>query len=142
MREIKFRGKDIKTGEWRYGFYAEHRIHNFDTAGCRAEGYTLHHAIYNDSEGERGKGGYWHEIDPETFGQFTGLKDKNGVEIYEGDIVETVFPYKYAVKFFDGAFIRLQLPRMKYVSTLTKGWEKDICVIGNIYDNPELLKNK
>lgn len=77
--------------------------------------------------------------------QFTGLHDKNGKEIYEGDIVKMKnwSPENYQIKFIDGAFC---LAFIDKVTSLIKGYaadinyvEKDAEIIGNVYENPELI---
>lgn len=126
MREILFRGKDAETGEWIKGFYVclngkEHRIYNgYAETDCGD--------YYPD---------FW-KVDPATVGQFTGLTDKNGKKIFEGDILEFRYGSRYPV-FWDcdmGAFGSCYYSDF---DLLSKYSPKEIEVIGNIHDNPELL---
>lgn len=71
MRTIKFRGFNKKNGVWLYGFYLQNRGTHFVTPDEFANGKT-----WED-----------YEVEPESVGQFTGLTDKSGTPIYEGDII-------------------------------------------------------
>jgi|APSaa5957512493_1039668.scaffolds.fasta_scaffold00751_4 uncharacterized phage protein (TIGR01671 family) len=77
--------------------------------------------------------------------QFTGLKDKNGVEIYEEDIVSPIFINSSitagTVIFDDGSFLVKQIGAEGYTDLLSDSIRSDIEVIGNIYENPELMEN-
>lgn len=135
VRKIKFRGKDIDTGEWRYGY-----LSFFYTAGRDKNGFILTDKaqIYSQEDGR------CYDVLAETVGQFTGLFDKNGKEIYEDDmIMQRGYNgmYTCVVKFDSGAFI---IGYHSGSSTLVKPMliQKNGIVIGNIFDNPNLLNNE
>lgn len=119
MREIKFRGTD-KYGVWHYGGYVDYlgkpRIVNEVTDGPL-------YALATE------------QVIPETLGQYTGLRDKNGVEIYEGDIVDTMALGMFEVIFDCGAF-RIAHGCIKF--TMIEGSYYE--VVGNVHNSPELLK--
>ena len=124
MRIIKFRGKDIETGEWIYG-------HFFQRLG--------HYPAIVEPRPRNGKVMYFEiAVEDTTVGQFTGLYDKNGEEIYEGDIYrydnpDSINEVSYCI---GGGFAGFDLTPAKHSEKRLL----DVEVIGNIHDNPELLK--
>ena len=77
------------------------------------------------------------KIDPETVGQYTGMRDKNGQRIFEGDIIEANNGHKGYVKFVDGQFNSFCYCHGGAGCDI---YSDNARVIGNIYDNPELLE--
>ncbi len=131
MREIKFRGRHVDNGEWVYGSL---HIISGDTYIIAKD--TGHFSIRSGED--IFITAYIDEVDPETVGQFTGLHDKNGKEIYEGDIVRC-WGGEYCQGYweFDKTFV---IKNTSYDIIMLEESEH-IEVIGNIYENPELLND-
>ena len=148
MREILFRGKRCDNDKWVQGYY------------IRADHHWHKHGIHKDWIvcGASANGGWFalhnkYAVKAETVGQFTGLTDKNGKKIFEGDIVRVLgnqqvddwknVDYVALIAFLDGGFCaidgtveehgfrRYALARMDF----------SLEIIGNQFDNPELLEN-
>jgi uncharacterized phage protein (TIGR01671 family) len=128
MREIKFRGKHLDNGEWVYGDYHH-----------RAGGAHCIRAMQPDFQG---KVEYVIiQVDAETVGQFTGLHDKNGKEIYEGDIVKFDNHLQGVSKvLYDSG--QYTVESKNYSTALTYRIAIHAVIIGNIHDTPELLKTE
>jgi uncharacterized phage protein (TIGR01671 family) len=136
MREILFRGKRVDSGEWVEGDL----IHG---VGSKAGKMFILPIINIYPKGCNELDGW--EANPETVGQFTGLTDKNGVKIWENDIVSILQdeePEISEVRFAEGGFV-VEAHFGDYDMT-TIGWAfsmvDEIEVIGNIHDNENLMK--
>lgn len=123
-REIKCRGRRIDNGEWAAGHYLTRRTKD----------YGLQHMIsVQDMWG-------FHEVDPQTVSQYTGLHDRNGKEIYEGDLwISRPHGAPYVVKWHDTGWYLFRYKTKLYDNAdgLKLGE-----VIGNIYEHPHLLGEK
>ena len=128
MREIKFRGYNRKNKQWIYGFYLQNRGAHFV---CPDEFAT-------------GKSWDDYEVEPETVGQFTGLTDDDGADIYEGDIIRVTsrwFDGDCYIGVFNAQFAIFTADKNSLLGYF-RGPAPHRKVIGNIHDNPELLVNK
>ena len=138
-REIKFRGKRIDDGKWVHGSYTSMREKNRNNPFCQVES-KIFHRIWQWEDGDWNMGGYAnYEVIPETVGQYTGLKDKNGVKIYEGDIIEHTISGNISVHevYFDNEMLEFGL---RYSGELFHcQFNDEFELVGNIHDNLELL---
>ena len=127
MRIIKFRGKKPSNGDWVYGSLVSSK--------------DIDPAIYFQTGNGAVKTMDWVYVKGDTVGQFTSLYDKNGKEIYEGDILKVQgTDEKIEVRFVRGVFAFLwngDLDDEAPINAPTQEWAE---VIGNIHDNPTLLK--
>lgn len=136
MREILFRGKRLDNGEWIEGYFMP-----------RPNETKTYIVAFGDC--------VWYEVDHSTVGQHTGLKDKNGTRIFEGDIIKTKkfgrqIPgtnrtnfngYDVFVVIYGEGRYEIDNPRRNFICAGVNG-RYECGVIGNIHDNPELMKGR
>lgn len=131
QREILFRGKSAVNGEWIEGYYVKTQVGKNEVHCIVPFGRITDTIVDNGL----------YQILPATVGQYTGLTDKNGMRIFEGDIIKGKTKKTYAVEYSDriAGFITRG---MGVLSTpcMNPGTMQHYEVIGNIHDNPELLE--
>ena len=143
MREILFRGKRMDKGKWVEGYLYEHEP--------ALVGITSENDVPELSKWFIARTGFadWNmprpvefvEVDPSTVGQYTGLKDKNGKKVFEGDIVRKTNEGRHPKIFIANICTRFYINEEVYYGPFDRFTEScEYEVIGNIYDNPEFMK--
>ena len=142
MREILFRGKRLKDGKWVEGYIVPYALSTYEEG---IEIISTDGINYDELDGWQPSfsGDY---VNPETVGQFTGMTDKNGKEIFEGDVVAFTRVNALGwnthrvgeVRYYD------ELPIFYIMASTGDAWDwvdcENIEVIGNIFDDPELME--
>ena len=125
IREIEFRGKRVDNGEWVYGLFARCKVGNLILPCIQRE-------RENDS------GDYIEAIivNGETVGQYTGLKDRNGNKIFEGDIIRFIKENCLVIFVENDCAFRIEVDG-RISTALRKAHSKDYEVIGNIHDEED-----
>ena len=126
MREILFRGKRKDNGKWVEGHYGEYYSGKENVSCISIPKETISGSLYYD-------------VIPETVGQYTGLTDKNGTKIFEGDIIHGNLG-NFVVRWSDNISGFVAGEKERTHPCMNRGTMKCYEVIGNIYDNPELTK--
>lgn len=131
-REILFRGKRKDNGEWVEGYYEELPAYDGTTTP------KIVTPAKDTDDYNR-----WSFVLPDTVGEYTGLRDKNGRKIFEGDIVDILTENEeIGVIKWDNDTARFVIESDGFFSDFDNYYGTDLEIIGNIYDNPELLEEE
>ncbi len=154
MREILFRGKRLDNGKWVYSGSLVH-LDSTDGVKCNEcfmpEGFASCQAAHDKYDNILSFNNLiMYKVDVQTIGQFTGIRDKNGKPIFEGDLLKTDLERPYNIVIFrNGCFLlNCNDGGEDYVDTIENLSSPDVAqdsyweVIGNIYDNKELCKKQ
>ena len=132
MRKILFRGKRLQGGEWVEGYFFKSDINKKERESGKAtiiftpdcDTFIMVPECHNSFM-----------VVSDTVGQYTGMKDKNGKRVFEGDILSLRTGRPHVVRFENGAFILED-------SAIPMSFAIKFDIIGNVHDNPELIKEE
>ena len=129
MREILFRGKRVDNGEWVEGYYV-------NSIGPDCEPNETRHYIVTYP-------GDWHEVYTSTVGQYTGITDRKGNRIFEGDVIRFSLKTEttdYVVEWCDGGFVFRDVKIRAMGGDLVQSDADNAEIVRNIHDNADLVK--
>ena len=135
MREIVFRGKDSITKRWVYGALVQQQ-----DDPLKEKAFIISYSNYQFGDFSEA---VMHEVDPEIVGQYTGFVDKKGKKIFEGDIL-SIYNSKaflFAVEWNNQYVLKCTTNGVSDNILNVIESPEDVEVVGNIYDNPELIKD-
>lgn len=139
-----FRGKRVDNGEWVQGFYVCKKRPYF-----KDKGVNLEHIICDNVEVEDGNYKQFvdtimttYVVNPETVGQYTGLTDKNGNKIFEGDIVWDNCEEERGVVQWYNDMAKFIITYSTFTVDFDNVYGEELQIVGNVYDNSELIKEK
>ena len=142
MREILFRGKCVNNGEWVQGFYVCKKRPYFKDRGVNVE-----HLIYDNIEIEDNDYKQFvdtmpisYVVDPKTVSQYTGLTDKYGKKIFEGDIVWDNYDEERGVVQWDNDTARFIITCSTFTVDFDNVYGEELEIVGNVFDTPEFLE--
>lgn len=142
MREILFRGKRIANGKWVSGYYVVRKRPYFKDKGVNFEHIICDNLVINDFNDKQFVDTIpiTYSVDPETVGQYTGMTDKNGRKIFEGDTVWNSYDEDYGKVEWDNDMAKFIITFSTFTVDFDNVYGEELEIDGNVYDNPEHLE--
>lgn len=142
MRKILFRGKRTDNGEWVCGYYVLRKRPYFKDKGANFEHIICDNLVIDDFNDKQFVDTIpiTYSVDPETVGQYTGLTDTNDRKIFERDIVWYDYEEERGIIQWDNDTARFIITCSTFTVDFDNVYGCELEIVGNVYDDPELLK--
>lgn len=142
MRKILFRGKRTDNGEWVCGYYVLRKRPYFKDKDANFEHIICDNLVIDDFNDKQFVDTIpiTYSVDPETVGQYTGLTDKNGRKIFEGDTVWNSYDEDYGKVEWDNDMAKFIITFPTFTVDFDNVYGEELEIDGNVYDNPEHLE--